>query len=953
MNYKWEDFKKKFKAWLQPILDYIDSFLNTKAKKILFASAVVATILLSAYIIALFDVGLSKWPPDFSVGGILSAYRGPKYAFPWGVFLVFVLVILLVAAMIIYKYGYPTGGRNFKVSRSDVYGSSKELTRKELTKVAVVTDKMATTKTILGQFDEVGKEVIAAKPAGQGGSITPNDNQLVFGPPGSGKSTSYVLPFIAQAILRRHSVVASDTKGEVYAKTVELARRHGYRVLRLDLKDPEHSDGWNVLKELRHDDVRSLIFAQTVMANTNTEGSKDPHAGAEESLLNAVCLYTERYPKLKPEERTFHYAYSLLLLGAEKLDALMNNAGDEFPEEMQIVMEAYGTFLHGSQNLRGNVISNLTNRIKLLSSPPIRRMTSTDDIVFEDIGKEPTILYLSLSDQHATMKFLASLAFSFAFQDLVHLADHSPNQRLPIPVHFMLEEFGSIGYVPNIDRSLSTARSRGISINIVIQTLAQLQETYEDNMTSIILADCATWVLLGCNDKMSAELLEWRSGTATVEVKTTQHDALEPAYRLSHRNSTGDGQRAIYTSNDIIKTQARNEALLIFQQLDPLKAKAFPIFQHHEFRSDRMPEISSESLIPLTNVKAKEIFRKWEAQRVKSFKAWLFFGGNPLREYTGFPPAKRGIMSNKDMPDITNIHSLERMALAKAAGVRYDPTKDPDSPLYEPPENKEAEQFSLDDIWEMDESDFVDITEKSNEEKNNEVAGQKEVPPVQPQANSEDQAAQQAPETIVNHQAKDTLPYEEPTNDCPPQKTKTEDAEIENAIFGGLAGGGYQSYAQYQKQSVDVSDLLDETDQSTESGETVFAEDMSSNTAEPQPPAQSREKEQPEQKEQTPTVNESTATVVAGGSQDASASENEQTEKQPRQQNNRHKGTVRRNLYENPNGNKTNGLPQSPADLLFNKNQSAKMTYEEQCEAYNPKTKMEAGKTRKLSDLQK
>ena len=225
----------------------------------------------------------------------------------------------------------------------------------------------------------------------------------------------------------------------------------------------------------------------------------------------------------------------------------------------------------------------------------------------------------------------------------------------------MLEEFGSIGYVPNIDRSLSTARSRGISINIVIQTLAQLQETYEDNMTSIILAGCATWILLGCNDKMSAELLEWRSGTATVEVKTTQHDAIEPAYRLTHRNSTGDGQRAIFTSNDIIKTQARNEALLIFQQLDPLKAKAFPIFQHHEFRANRMPEVSAESLIPLTNVKAKEIFRKWEAQRVKSFQAWLAFGGNPLREYTGFPPEKKGIMSNQDLPD--SLEHLLRPAL--------------------------------------------------------------------------------------------------------------------------------------------------------------------------------------------------------------------------------------------------------------------------------------------------
>ena len=665
--------KKLFKY----LWDYTDSYLDNWVKKIFFALMFFTTQFLAAYITAVFDVGLME--RDVSIRGMLREYQMPGMKFPFDVFLVLSLVIDFLAVLIIWKHGTPPGGRNFKLSKSNTYGSGREISKRELAGVTELKNKDSVLGTILGQLDDTGKQVLAAK----SGSM-PNDNMLVFGPPGSGKSTSYVLTYIAQAILRRHSVCVSDTKGEVYAKTAELARRHGYRVLRLDLKDPEHSDGWHVLKELRHDDMRALIFAKTVMANTNSDGGKDIHAAPEESLLKACCLYQERHPKLDPAQRTFYNAFAMLLNSAETLDASFMAAASEHGNCMQIVMDSYATFLQGSPNLRGNIITGLANRLQVLASPPVKEMTSTDEIDFTSMGKEPTILYISMSDQHQTMSFLASLAFSFAFLDLVDLADHSPGQRLKVPVHFLMEEFGNLGYIPNIDKYLSTARSRGISINLVIQSLAQLESVYEESMTDIILADCATWMCLGCNDKSTAELLEWRSGEATIQVQTTQHDAMEPPFRLSHRNSTGDGRRSFYTSNDIMKIRARQEAFIVWQQLDSLKCRAFPIFQHREFQAGHMPEITAASLIPLSNKKAKQIFRAWEEERIRSFRAWMAAGGDPLKDYK-MGSKKEGPAAGTDLPDVVPIHSLERMALAEAAGEVYDPTSDPDNKQYLPP----------------------------------------------------------------------------------------------------------------------------------------------------------------------------------------------------------------------------------------------------------------------------
>lgn len=696
------------KKGLRYIGAYINSFLDNTVKKVFFALATIVVELIAAYMVAIFDVGLLNW--DISIGGMWNAYQEPGATYPWDVLLVLTICILFTDVLIIWRNGTPPGGRNFKLSKSDVYGSGREISKQELEIVADVTDKDSTKETILGQLDKTGKRVIAKKPGG----MKPNDNILVFAPPGSGKSFSFVRPFIAQAIMRRHSLVVTDTKGEVYATTAEYARYMGYRVLRLDLKDPSHSDGWSVLKELRHDDVRAQIFAKIVMASSGN--LKDNFVAPQESLLKACCLYQERHPGLADSQRTFYNAFAMLLQGAENLDATITAAFANYGECMQVVSDAYGTFLHGSPNLRGNIITGLANRLQILASPPVREMTSTDEIDFESIGKEPTILYISMSDQHDTMKFLANLAFSYAIMDLADLADSRPTQKLEVPVDFVLEEFANLGQVPAITRYLSTLRSRGITLNLIVQNMAQFDELYEESTKKIIMSDCATWMCLGCNDEDTARLMEWRCGETTVKVKTEQHDAMEPPFKLTHRNSTGDGRRNLYTSNEVMELQAQEDVLLIWQSKKVLMAKSFPISMHHDFIAGKMPEISSITLIPLANKKAKALFRQWEEDRIQSFNTWLT-GGDPLADFDGL---KTPGATSTVRPEIIPLHTLERMALAAADGKEYDATDDPDIRLHQEEraknikQNKKAKQRKKQkepEVWNLDGVIFENVSQ--------------------------------------------------------------------------------------------------------------------------------------------------------------------------------------------------------------------------------------------------
>ena len=69
-----------------------------------------------------------------------------------------------------------------------------------------------------------------------------NNNVLVVGTSGSGKTRSIVTPNLLQAT---GSYVVSDPKGNLYRKYKAYLKKQGYIVKKLDFTDPEHSAHYN------------------------------------------------------------------------------------------------------------------------------------------------------------------------------------------------------------------------------------------------------------------------------------------------------------------------------------------------------------------------------------------------------------------------------------------------------------------------------------------------------------------------------------------------------------------------------------------------------------------------------------------------------------------------------------------------------------------------------------
>ncbi|MCL6479608.1 MAG: type IV secretory system conjugative DNA transfer family protein, partial [Peptococcaceae bacterium] len=330
-----------------------------------------------------------------------------------------------------------------------------------------------------------------------------NRNVVVFGPPGSGKTWSEVLPNVLQAVTNSESIIIIDPKSEIAKATLKFFQKRGYNVKVFNLVDMLISDRWNPLDSVTND-IDAQLFTEVVIANTAVPGIKkmggDPFWDrAEQNLLKALTLYVKmEYPK---EKQNIHSIYSLLAAGdMNNLDITFNNLDEDHPAKAP-----YNIYSQAAGTVKGGVIQGLGTRLQVFANEQVRKLTEVSDIDLEAPGKELCAFYCVVSDTDSTFDFLSSLFFSFLFIRLTKLGDKSPGGSCPVKVNFMLDEFCNIGAIPDFKKRIATMRSRGISCTIITQSLPQLENRYPSNAWQEIISCCDSRLFLGVNDNHTAK----------------------------------------------------------------------------------------------------------------------------------------------------------------------------------------------------------------------------------------------------------------------------------------------------------------------------------------------------------------------------------------------------------------------------------------------------------------
>lgn len=336
-----------------------------------------------------------------------------------------------------------------------------------------------------------------------------NNNDLIIGSSGCGKTGSYVIPNLQNL---SGSLVVSDTKRRLEKLFRKDLEARGYEVAVIDLVDPEKSSmGYNPLKLIRRtrdNHVREqdvLTLASTICPEIDPdEPYWDMSARSYIAFLIGFCL--EACPE---EDHTMRTIVNLH-------QAFQDRSGRDGIKEWT---DAHpGSFIsHRFQDCVSLTSSERTwSCIRSFASRSLEWFDFAEaDMIFSqpdsfdpaELGKKKMVLFLNVSDLDHTFDPLVIMMYSQILQSLCAEADENEDGRLAVPVRIIMDDFAASAKIPDFDKTISVIRSRGISCSIILQSLTQLESLYPYASAMTIINNCDHIIYMGTQDLKTAEFI--------------------------------------------------------------------------------------------------------------------------------------------------------------------------------------------------------------------------------------------------------------------------------------------------------------------------------------------------------------------------------------------------------------------------------------------------------------
>ena len=577
---------------------------------------IAGSLVLSIYVAGVFASLLQHGKLLLNPFDLLALMLTGKY--PWAmVLLIFILICVIFIWEVTKEWKESlyadTIGRNFKYSKEiQPYGNAHFAKPEEYADQAQVRPAKDCTGLILGQLTDDGTQCVDFNPQGM-----MNLFMVIFGTSGMGKSFGFVEPNLLQLAKQRRSIIVTDPSGELYTHLAAYFQQVGYKVRRFDLVTFDKTDGWDCLKFLCGLDENELsqkaqIFASSVVNNIG-EGDSIYAEGAT-ALLKAIILYVVLDKNTK--EKTMKTVNEHLKAGSiQYYKTLFANACPD----LKMATDAWSTIGNASENLLGNIITHLTVGLQTTQTPIVEEMLSTDDIDFEMCGQEPMVIFCRFSASDSTYKFITALFFTMGFYSLINLAEkqgaerENGSLRLDTPVTFMLDEFPSIGVIPNYDTIISNVRKYGLSIIMIAQNYPQFRKNYPYSEQSILDA-CSTQICLGTNNADTADYFSKRMGMMSIETESKSED--KNGTTVGNTNK-GIGKAELMSGAEIMAMKD-TEILIDLIKKPVIFAYKFPKFLHPEFKKTR--NMKNSEIPGFYEYDRKAEVRRQEEENIRKWK---------------------------------------------------------------------------------------------------------------------------------------------------------------------------------------------------------------------------------------------------------------------------------------------------------------------------------------------
>lgn len=549
-----------------------------------------------------------------------AAMSRPFYITLCGNSLKTILVLLLCYGLAIGIY--LSTQRNYRRREehgSAQWGSPVQVNRK-------YADKVPTQNKILTQNVSVGLD---------GRRHRRNLNTLVCGGSGAGKTRFFAKPNLCQA---NSSYVVLDPKGELLRDTGNLLSAKGYDIKVLDLINMEKSHCYNPFVYLRSDnDIQRLVT--NLFKNTTPKGSQsqDPFWDQAATMLLLALIFYLHY-EAPPEEQNFPMVMEMIRAGEVReddetyksaLDILFERLEMRNPEH--IALKYYRSYHSGSGKTLKSIQITLISRLEKFNLESLASITQNDELELWSIGEKKTAVFAIIPDNDSSFSFLVGMLYTQLFQQLYYQADVIHGGRLPVHVHFLMDEFANVALPDEFDKLLSTMRSREISVSIIIQNLAQLKALFEKQWESIV-GNCDEFLYLGGNEQSTHEYVSKLLGKETID---TNSYGQSKGRNGSYSTNWQLAGRELMTPDEVRMLDNRY-ALLFIRGERPVEDLKFDILKHPNIAlttdGGADPYRHGEDSISIAALSIDESLLKKAGAEPVSEDEYLFFCEEELEE---------------------------------------------------------------------------------------------------------------------------------------------------------------------------------------------------------------------------------------------------------------------------------------------------------------------------------
>jgi type IV secretion system protein VirD4 len=374
---------------------------------------------------------------------------------------------------------------------------------------------------------------------------TTDTNTILIGPAGIGKTFFYLIPQIEYAAATSSSFVVTDTKGQTHMAMAEILEKfYGYKVVLIDLRNPQYSEGYNLMhlvnkymdlykKNREENQVLSKqyeakaqkyakIIAKSIMETAQIKvGDTYFYDNAEGLLTSSILLISEFAEK---DERHIVSVFRLIKDLAGNSNKNKNINKSKFKELIELLPSDHktrwftGGALDSHMKVTLSIFSTSLSKLLRFIDSELEQIICFDNNLFsaESFSKEKTAVFFTLPEEDTTKHFLFSLFMIQLYRELLTIADTLPTKSFENRIYFFMDEFGTLPAIENVEMVFSASRSRNIFSLPIIQSISQLQDHYGKERTEIILDNCQNTVFSGFSPtSQTAEYLSKAMGTYT------------------------------------------------------------------------------------------------------------------------------------------------------------------------------------------------------------------------------------------------------------------------------------------------------------------------------------------------------------------------------------------------------------------------------------------------------